>query len=152
MQFCNRSPLNKKTGINKMKICIITSNFYPLISKNLIIGAIKKLKENKKKNYKIYIVEGTFEIPVIISKLVGKFDAFIVLGCVIKGKTPHFHYLCTSVFKSILDLSIKYKVPIGNGILTCNNKKQALERSDPKKINKGGAAVSAVLSVLKINS
>ena len=133
-----------------MKICIIVSNFYPKISKMLISGAIEKLKKNKIKNYKIIKVPGTFEIPIIISSLINKYDGFIVLGCVIKGKTPHFHYLCSSVFQSLTNLSIKNKKPIGNGILTCNNKKQEIERAVPKKKNKGGDATQAVITLLNI--
>ena len=95
-------------------------------------------------------VPGTFEIPVVVSNLINKFDAFVVLGCIIKGKTSHFHYLCSSVTNSLIDLSIHSKKPIGNGILTCNNKKQAIERADPNKKDKGGDAAYAVISVLKI--
>ena len=116
-----------------MKIGIIVSNFYPKISKMLIDGAISKLKNNRISNFKKIIVPGTYEIPVVVSNLINKYDAFVVLGCIIKGKTSHFHYLCSSVTNSLLDLSIKSKKPIGNGILTCNNKKQAIERADPKK-------------------
>ena len=68
-----------------MKICIIVSNFYPNISKMLIDGASKKLKKNNINNYKTIIVPGAFEIPVVISSLINKYDAFIVLGCIIKG-------------------------------------------------------------------
>ena len=88
-------------------------------------------------------------IIFIVSNFINKYDAFIVLGCVIKGETPHFNYLCSSVFQAIVNLSINSKVPIGNGILTCNNKKQALKRADPHKRNKGGDAAEAVISVLK---
>ena len=116
-----------------MKIGIIVSNFYPKISKMLIDGAISKLKNNRISNFKKIIVPGTYEIPVVVSNLINKYDAFVVLGCIIKGKTSHFHYLCSSVTNSLLYLSIKSKKPIGNGILTCNNKKQAIERADPKK-------------------
>ena len=135
-----------------MKICIITSNFYPSISNNLLRGATKRLKNNNIDNYKIITVPGVFEIPVVLSSQINNYNAFIVLGCVIKGKTPHFHYLCSSIFSSILDLSVKFKIPIGNGILTCLNKKQAIKRSNPTKINKGSDAALAVLSVLKIIS
>ena len=65
-------------------------------------------------------------------------------------KTPHFDYLCSSVFQSLLNLSIQSKVPISNGILTCHNKKQALKRADIKKEDKGGRAVEATISLLKI--
>lgn len=133
-----------------MKICIVVSNFYPKISSDLLKGAVAKLKKSKINNYKIIKVPGTFEIPVVIANCINKFDAFIVLGCVIKGQTPHFHYLCESVNRTILELSTKFKKPIGNGILTCNNKKQAIRRSDPNKINKGGDAALAAIAVLKI--
>ena len=133
-----------------MKVCIIVSNFYPKISKMLIDGAVSKLRENKISNFQIIKVPGTFEIPVVISNLVDKYDAFIVLGCVIKGQTHHFHYLCSSVINALTNLSIQSKKPIGNGILTCNNKKQAVKRADPSQKDKGGDAVNAVISVFNI--
>tara|TARA_B100000029_G_C16788598_1_gene672134 strand:+ start:87 stop:500 length:414 start_codon:yes stop_codon:yes gene_type:complete len=133
-----------------MKICIIVSEFYPEISKMLINGAVKKLTKNNVKKYKIIRIPGTLEIPTLISALINKYDGFVVLGCVIKGKTPHFNYLCNSVFNSLTSLSIKYKKPLGNGILTCNNKRQAIERADYRKKDKGGNAVQAMITVLKI--
>ena len=132
-----------------MKVCIVISNFYPKISELLKVGASLKLLKDKH-NYKIIYVPGTFEIPVVISNLINKYDAFIALGCVIKGKTPHYHYLCSSVINALTDLSIKSKKPIGNGILTCDNMKQAIERAHLSKKNKGGDAAAAVLSVLSI--
>ena len=133
-----------------MKICIIVSNFYPKISKMLIDGAVSKLKKKKIPNFQIMSVPGTFEIPVVVSNLVDKFDGFVVLGCVIKGETSHFHYLCSSVINALTNLSIQSKKPIGNGILTCNNKKQAVNRADPNKRDKGGNAVKAIISVFNI--
>ena len=134
-----------------MKICIIISNFYPSISKMLLDGAINKLKKNNIKNYKIIKVPGTLEIPTVVATLINKYKGFIVLGCVIKGQTPHFNYLCNSVFTSLINLSVKYKKPMGNGILTCNNMRQAIERAKPDKKNKGGNAADAMISVLKIS-
>ena len=131
-----------------MKICIITSNFYPKISKMLTDGAVKKLKRENVRDFRIINVPGTNEIPVIISNLINKYDAFIVLGCVIKGQTPHFDFLCSSVFNALSNLSVTSKIPIGNGILTCNDKKQAIERADSRKKDKGGYAAEAVISVL----
>ena len=133
-----------------MKICIVVSTYYSNISKMLLDGAALKLK--KKKFFKVNIINvpGTFEIPVVISNLINKYDAFIVLGCVIRGETPHFDYLCSSVFYSLTNLSISSKKPIGNAILTCNNKKQALLRADPNKKNKGGDAALAVITLLNI--
>ena len=133
-----------------MKVVVIVSNFYPKISKMLLNGAISKLKKNKISNFKIITVPGTFEIPVVVSNLIKKYDAFIVLGCIIKGQTSHFHYLCTSVINALTNLSVRAKKPIGNGILTCDNKKQAAKRADPKIKDKGGDAAYAIISVLKI--
>ena len=133
-----------------MKICIVASNFYPKISKLLINGAVLKLKKKKISNFQIITVPGTFEIPVVVSNLLNAYDAFIVLGCVIKGQTSHFHYLCSSVINSLTKLSVSTKIPIGNGILTCDNKKQAMERADPNGKDKGGDAAEAIISVLNI--
>ena len=133
-----------------MKVCIIVWNFYPKISKMLIDGAVSKLKENKISNFKIITVPGTFEIPVVVSNLIDKYDAFVALGCVIKGQTSHFHYLCSSVINALSNLSIKSKKPIGSGIITCDNKKQAVKRADPNKKNKGGDAAEAVITVFNI--
>ena len=113
-----------------MKLCIIVSNFYPKISRMLLEGTIAHLKKNKISKYKIVYVPGTFEIPVVVSSFIKKYDAFIVLGCVIKGETPHFHYICSTVIKSLLNISVNFKKPIGNGILTCNNKRQAIKRAN----------------------
>ena len=134
-----------------MKICIVTANYYPKISNELISGASKVLNKKGIKNYKKLSVPGIFEIPYLIAKNISNYDAFIVLGCVIKGQTPHFEFISQATFNSISHLSITYKKPIGNGIITCLNKKQAYERSGPDKKNKGGEAAKAVLSFLKIN-
>jgi len=132
----------------KPNILIITANFYEDISSNLTLGAITELK--KKAKVKKIIVPGVFEIPVIVAKNINKYDAFIALGCVIKGETSHYHHLCSSVISALTDLSVKSKKPIGNGILTCNNIKQALFRANPNKKNKGGDAAEAVISVHNI--
>ena len=132
----------------KKKICIVLANYYPKFSKNLLVGATKVLKDNGIKNFKIIRSPGVFEIPLIISKNINKFDAFLSLGCVIKGQTPHFDFISTATTNAIMYLSIKFKKPIGNGIITCLNKKQALTRSDCKKKNKGGETAKAVLSIL----
>ena len=132
----------------KPKFCIVQTKYYSGISSKLYDGAIKILGE--KSDCKIITVPGVFEIPIMIAKNIEFFDAFVALGCVIKGKTPHFDFISTATINAIMDLSIRYKKPIGNGIITCLNRKQALERADPMKKNKGGEAAKAVLSVLGI--
>jgi 6,7-dimethyl-8-ribityllumazine synthase len=132
----------------KKKICIIIANYYPKVAKDLLLGATLELKKIKKINTKIIYVPGIFEIPLTISKNLKSFDGFIALGCVIKGKTPHFDFISSSTFNAIMHLSITNKKPIGNGIITCLNKKQSLERSNPNKKNKGGESAKALLSIL----
>jgi 6,7-dimethyl-8-ribityllumazine synthase len=100
------------------------------------------------KNIITWSAPGILEIPVMIAKNIHSCSAFIALGCVIKGETPHFDLISKTTIKAIMDLSIKYKKPIGNGIITCLNKKQAIERADRSKRNKGGEAARATLSVL----
>jgi len=117
----------------KKKICLVVANYYPRISRNLISGASKILRSKGIKNYKTFKVPGVFEIPFVIAKNINKFDGFISLGCVIKGQTPHFEFIAKSTINSIMYLSVAYKKPIGNGIITCLSKKQALERSSKKK-------------------
>ena len=128
----------------KKKILIIASNYYKKITDNLILDSKKELIKN---NYlaTVKIVPGTFEIPVVISRNINKYVGFIALGCVIKGQTPHFEYLCSSTFNALQILSINNKKPIGNGIITCLNKKQAKIRSRLK----GKESAIAVLRVLK---
>ena len=123
------------------KILIVTADYYKEISLGLLHAAKKNLPRNLK--IKIIKVPGVFEIPVTISKYIKKFDAFIALGCVIKGQTPHFDFICQSSTNAIMELSINSKKPIGNGILTCLNMIQAKARK-----KKGAEAAKAVLSVL----
>ena len=125
----------------KKKILIVNANYYRDISKGLISSALKKISKNS--NVKIVNVPGVFEIPVTISKNIKKFDAFIALGCVIKGKTPHFDFISKASTDAIMNLSINSKKPIGNGILTCLNMKQAKARK-----KKGAEAADAIISVL----
>ncbi len=126
------------------KILIVASNYYKKFTQNLINGSVNKLRLNKI-SLKIIKIPGTFEIPVIIAKNLNKYDGFVALGCVIKGQTPHFEFLCNSTFASLLNISIMHKKPIGNGIITVLNKNQAKKRS----LTKGKEAAEAVLEVLK---
>ena len=128
------------------KILIVSANYYPEISKNLLSSA-KKFFNNKYSINNIN-VPGVFEIPMIISKNIKKFDAFIALGCVIKGETPHFDYISKAVTNGIMKISIESKKPIGNSILTCLNKSQALARKNKGK--EAAAAVDYILSNDKI--
>ena len=122
------------------KILLVNANYYKDISKKLVLSSKKRLINNHVK-INIINVPGIFEIPIAIRKNIKKFDGFIALGCVIKGQTPHFDLICSSTFNSILNLSITFNKPIGNGIITAYNMRQALQRCHnstiSKKPNKG---------------
>ena len=133
----------------KKSVCIVVANFYPKISKALIVGSFKTLKSKGIKNYKLIKVPGVFEIPYVIKKNINKFDAFIALGCVIKGETPHFDFISRASINAIMNLSVSYNKPIANGIITCLNKKQALARSSINN-NKGKESAKTIISLLKI--
>ena len=129
----------------KKKVLIIGANYYEDILKNLISFA-ENLLEKKKIKYKSIIVPGVFEIPVVISKNIKKYDGFIALGCVIKGETPHFDFISRATTNGIMNISINHGKPVGNGILTCLNQNQALVRSK----SKGQEAAHAVISILSL--
>ena len=137
----------------KKKVLIIVANYYNNISNNLSLGAQTTLDTAKIK-YSIKEVPGIFEIPVVISRNIKKYDAFIALGCVIKGETPHFDYISKTTFDGLMKLSIENKKPIGNGIITALNKDQARARcgsydvKDHIKNGKGEEAANAVIAVL----
>ena len=118
----------------KPKILIVSARYYEDFSKSLELYAVSTL-EVKKLKYKIIPVPGVFEIPVVIAKNIKKYDGFIALGCVIKGETPHFNFISQATTDAIMKLSIDYKKPIGNGIITSLNKLQAASRSK-KKVEK----------------
>ena len=123
------------------KILIVNANYYQDISSGLLKSALKSILNKYK--IKTINVPGVFEIPVTISKNLKKFDAFIALGCVIKGQTPHFDFISQASTNAIMDLSIINKKPIGNGIITCLNIKQAKARK-----RKGAEAAKAVISII----
>ena len=128
------------------KVLIVLADFYEDISSALLDRAKLKIphKYAEPKNIKVIKVPGVFEIPVTISKNIKKYDAFIALGCVIKGETPHFDFISSATTNAIMKLSVDSKKPIGNGIITCLNRNQAEDR-----INKALGAVNAVISVLE---
>ena len=125
----------------KKKILIVIANYYKDISLNLMKSAMNEIKNSY--YIKTINVPGVFEIPVTISKNIRKYDGFIALGCVIKGQTPHFDFISKATTDHIMKISVDSKKPVGNGIITCLNMKQARKRK-----HKGKEASKGVISVL----
>ena len=125
----------------KKKYLVVIADYYEDVAKGLLDSALKLIP---KSNFiKIIKVPGVFEIPVTISKNIKQFDGFLALGCVIKGQTPHFEFISQASTNAIMDLSVLSKKPIGNGIITCLNMRQAHFRK-----KKGAEAAEAVISIL----
>ena len=122
------------------KILIVLADYYEDISSVLLKSAKNNLNSF---SLKVIKVPGVFEIPITISKNIKKYDAFLALGCVIKGETPHFDFISSASTQAIMNLAVESKKPIGNGIITCLNMKQAKARG-----KKGKEAAKAVISVL----
>ena len=125
----------------KKKILIVVADYYKEIAKGLVNNAKKEIK-NKFYTQTIH-VPGVFEIPVTISRNIKYYHGFIALGCVIKGKTPHFDFISRASTDAIMSLSVINKKPIGNGVITCLNMNQAISRK-----KKGKEAARALISIL----
>jgi len=125
----------------KKKYLVVVADYYKDIANGLLKSAKDKLQ--KSGIIEIINVPGVFEIPVTISKNIRKYDGFLALGCVIKGQTPHFDFISQATTGAIMKLAIENNKPIGNGIITCLNMKQAIARK-----KKGREAAQAVISVL----
>ena len=113
------------------KILIVNANYYKKITDKMLYLQLKELNKMKYKT-KVISVSGAFEIPLMISRNLKKYDGFIAIGCVIKGETSHYNFICNSVFSSLIGLMIKSNRPIANSILTTNNTDQALKRVKKK--------------------
>ncbi len=130
----------------KPKICIVQSIYNEYITEKLCSSASKALTAWRIK-HSIEKVPGAFEIPVTIARLAKKYDGFIAVGCIIKGKTANFDLISNAITNGIMQISINEKKPIGNAIITSFNKEQCFERLD-----KGKEAAIAVIKVLKIKN
>ena len=133
--------LRGKISGKDTKVAIVLSLFNEFIGQKLLDGALKSLKENKvnENNIDIVKVPGAFEIPLAAEKLASlkKYDTILCLGAVIRGETPHFDYVAEAASTGILQVSLKYSLPIAFGVLTTNNVEQAVERAGGKHGNKG---------------
>ena len=141
------------------KILIVQSVFYDKISALLLDGAVKEITRAKNK-YEVIKVPGTFEIAAAIAFARDKknlifrgydaYDGYVALGCVIRGETSHYDYVCQESARALNELAFKEKLAIGYGIITAENESQAIERADPNKKDKGGFAAYACMEMIKL--
>ena len=137
-----------------MKILVIEARFYDKISDALLEGALDALQKAKAEITKV-TVPGALEIPHVISMAEAAksgFDGYVALGCVIRGETTHYDYVCQESARAIMDLAVNQQLAIGNGIITVENEDQAWARASKDKKDKGGFAANATLKMIKIRS
>lgn len=137
-----------------LKVALVASRFNDFIVERLVEGAIDYLERHglDGKDLLLARVPGAFELPVVCKKLAesGKFDGLVAIGAVIRGATPHFDYVCAEAVKGIAQVELKSGVPIGFGLLTCDNIEQAIERAGSKAGNKGADAAAAMLETVGV--
>jgi 6,7-dimethyl-8-ribityllumazine synthase len=135
-----------------MKVLVIEARFYEPISDMLLEGALDALGAADADVFQV-TVPGALEIPHVISfaEAAGSgYDAYVALGCVIRGETTHYDYVCQESARAIMDLAVNQQLAIGNGIITVENEDQANARADKTQNDKGGFAARAALTMVGI--
>ncbi|MBC93719.1 MAG: 6,7-dimethyl-8-ribityllumazine synthase [Rhodospirillaceae bacterium] len=141
-------------------IMLVVSKYYKEIAEELLAGSIVELKKSKS-TWEIIEVPGAFEIPAAISMSINSnkkpevnksVDGYVALGCVIRGETSHYDYVCGETARGLQTIAIEHKVPIGFGVLTVDNKEQAEERAFVNRKNKGGEAARVCLKMFELKN
>ncbi|MBC6402263.1 MAG: 6,7-dimethyl-8-ribityllumazine synthase [Hyphomonadaceae bacterium] len=134
------------------RVLIVEARFYDDISGALLEGA-KEVLEKADCEYTVVTVPGALEIPHVISYAVhadAGFDGYVALGCIIRGETTHYDYVCQESARGLMDLGVQEHLAIGNGIITVENESQAWARARKDEKDKGGFAADTVLKMMKI--
>lgn len=140
--------------LNPPHVLILEARFYEDIN-NMMIDGVTEALTNVGATFEKITVPGALEIPTALQYAAQRkngrvFDAFVVLGCVIRGETTHYEIVSNESARGIMEVSIKHNLAVGNGILTVENVEQALDRADKARQNKGGGAAIAALSMLAL--
>ncbi len=133
----------------KGKVLILEARFHEHITDMMVKGAIAVLDQSGVK-YDRLAVPGSFEIPGAIKFAMNMYDGFVALGCVIRGATSHFEFVCAESARGLMALTMDHNMAIGYGVLTCDTEAQAIERADPKQLDKGGDAAAACLRMIEL--
>jgi 6,7-dimethyl-8-ribityllumazine synthase len=130
-----------------LKLAIVAGQWHPEISEALVAGAKRVAKQAQIEDPTLVRVAGAIELPVVVQELAKSHDAVVALGVVIRGGTPHFEYVCDAVTAGLTRVALDEGVPVGNGVLTTDTEKQALDRSGlPGSVeDKGGEACAAAI-------
>ena len=140
--------------LNPPHVLVLEARFYNDINDMMIAGVTETL-DKVGATYEKITVPGALEIPTALQFAANRkngraFDAYVVLGCVIRGETTHYEIVSNESARGIMEVSIRHNLAVGNGILTVENVEQALDRADKTRQNKGGGAAIAALSMLSL--
>jgi 6,7-dimethyl-8-ribityllumazine synthase len=135
----------------KGKILVLEARFHEDITDMLVKGAVAVLEQAGARCERLP-VPGAFEIPGAIKFALNMYDGFVALGCVIRGETSHFEYVCAESARGLMTLAIEHNVAIGFGVLTVDDHAQAVRRADPGQLDKGGDAAEACLRMLELKA
>lgn len=149
------APTSVLPKVKDARVAIAVAEWNGHITFALADGAVNCLKENgfKDKDIAVVKVPGAVELTFAASKIIetGNFDAVIVIGCVIKGDTPHFDYVCQSVTQGVTSLNADCDIPVIFGVLTVNDEQQALDRTGGKAGHKGIEAAETAIKMIAVN-
>ncbi len=137
-------------GVSGARILIVESRFYTDIADALASGAEREIGRNGAVVERI-AVPGAFEIPGAIALAAGRYDGFVALGCVIRGETTHYDYVCGESARGLMDLAVRDKLAIGYGIVTVDTMEQARARAFTNRGDKGGDAAHACLAMVALS-
>jgi 6,7-dimethyl-8-ribityllumazine synthase len=135
-----------------LRFGIIAARFNDEIVSGLLDGAVTCLQRHgaEDEDISLYRVPGAFEIPTLAALLAGQHDALITLGCLLRGDTPHFDFISAQVTSELSRVSTRAQFPIAFGVITCNTREQAVERSSPGTANKGWEAALAAIEMANL--
>lgn len=135
-----------------LKVAVVAASWHTQVMDGLLAGAERALTAHQVADARIVRVPGTFELPVVALALAKEgYDAVVALGVVIRGGTPHFDYVCNAATDGLTRVTLDTGVPVGFGVLTCDNDEQALDRAglEGSKEDKGWEATSAALATAR---
>jgi 6,7-dimethyl-8-ribityllumazine synthase len=131
-----------------LRVAVVAARWHGQVMDGLVAGAVRALGDHHVEEPTVVRVPGSFELPVVAAALAQEgYDAVVALGVVIRGGTPHFDYVCSAATDGLSRIAVDTGVPVGFGLLTCDNEEQALERAglDSSSEDKGYEAASAAL-------
>ena len=145
-------PQEGNFSVQGVRVAVITARWNSQVTDGLRDGALRALTRHNVQAVEDFYVPGAFELPLAAQRAAktGRFDAVITLGCVIRGDTPHFDYVCAETTRGIGEVSLNQDIPVAFGLLTTDNLQQAMDRAGDNNENKGEEAALTILEMLEL--